>query len=212
MEKNTMKKQSFQLIKQSDNRILIKEFQFKSNYYPYNDVYNMIEISLEFDNATMKVNDRQPFTYRLLRSETDTLANWQNKESAINYVSEKSIIACERQLKKQFRELKKELELSHKTELFLKLEAIANETIKHYQTDFYYHDALQLYRNNPVKFLWVIRDCGSWLITKKSQFNNAIIADCTKNNNQFYFIDNGNVQSITSNQAMSFYGKLENQD
>jgi hypothetical protein len=206
-----MKKQNFQLIKKDNNRILIKEFQFKADFYPYNDVYNLIEISLEFNNKTMKIDNYKPFTYRLLKNENDSLANWQSRDNAKNYVSEKSIIACEKQLKKQFRELKKELELSHENPIFLSLKPIADDTIIHYKTDFYYHDALTLFRKNPVKFLWIIRECGSWLITEQSEWNKGIMEDTIKNHNtnRFYFIDNGSVNEIKYNDAMLFYDQLK---
>jgi hypothetical protein len=159
----------------------------------------------------MIINKNQPFTYRLLRSENDTLANWQGRDNAKNYVSELSIVACEKQLKKQFRELKNELELSHNNPVWLSLKPIADDYIIHYKTDFYYHDALTLLRNKPVKFLWVIRECGSWLITEQSDWNKGIMNDTIKNHNtnHFYFVDNGTVWEINKDNAMEFYGQLK---
>lgn len=167
----------------------------------------LIEISKDFNSADFlngKLN--KDFNYRLLRNENDALARWQSKEQAENYTSEKAIKKSIATINRQLRDLKIELNEARLNPLYLKMEKIADQKIKYYKTDFNFYDCLILHRQNPVRFIWMLRETGSWLITDNNKWQNELISRVFKLNSgvfkhDYYYMTEGNIKKVTQQEA-----------
>jgi hypothetical protein len=123
-----------------------------------------MEASCEFSRKDFTISK---FNYRLMSYETDSLANWQGRKNACNYFGEEVITEAENKLGKQIRQLRGIIAKGKKHPAYASMKPIAREVIKAYQDDFKFHDVLNLGLNNPDNFIWVVRSCGSWLISQK---------------------------------------------
>ena len=156
----------------------------------------------------MKVIPEQGISYRKLRSLTDGLADWRSRDDALYFISEHVLIAAEKLLKKNLSSYNKKIKNGFNNPLFLLLKPIVDSKVKHYQSDFYRHNNLIL-QENPEKFIWIVRDCGTWLITEKCKFALGIMDYCKKvNDDDYYFYSNGNLQKVDKKDIMHFYNQL----
>ena len=197
MNTPTAKNEKITITKRNDYTVLLN---FERS--DYKGRYNtLIEISKDFNPETLKPYKwNKEYSYRLLMNEADTLARWQTKESAENYTSEKAIKKGIATINRQLRELKKELAEARLNPLYLKMKVIADQKIERYQTDFNFHDCLILHRQNPINFIWMVRDTGTYLLTKNNTFQNEIInSNCFEHD--FYFISHGTIRKVTLQEA-----------
>lgn len=213
-----MKKKNYILENRHEIAVLIKLNQGQSSYYPYSDVFQYLEVDMDFDRLSLKpvlFHDEEQWTYRLLRNVTDSLANWQGREQAIDYMGEDAITDAEKKVSINLRNLKKEVKLAQENPVWLQMKDIADSIIIHYKTDFYYHDALILHRNKPEKFLWFVRPTGSWLTYYQNNFARSVLNEELKpfgTKHEFIgFWNNGKYKMIEKDQydrLMYYYGQL----
>jgi len=193
----TPQKDKITITKRNDYTVLInfQRSDYKGKYK------TLIEISKDFNPETLKpYRWNKEYSYRLLMDENDTLARWQSKNQAENYTSEKAIKKGIATINRQLRDLKIELAEARLNPLFLKMKIIADEKIKDYYTDFNFHDCLIIHRQKPVNFIWMVRNTGSFLLTKNNSFQNELI-NGNSFEHDFYYINNGNIKKITQAEA-----------
>lgn len=135
-----------------------------------------LEVSLEYDtadaaqdslliatNSTLDyVPGRNVYNYRILTSLTDPLARWTSRP--LDYVSPLAIQRAEVQLGNNLRAQNRLLRLSRRHPAFQDMSAIANAKIRHYSSDFWYHDRVRIAEHPTRPFLWAVRNTGTWLI------------------------------------------------
>lgn len=206
-------KKNYELINKSEIAVIIKMNKGKSYYYPYEDKFEYLEIDLKFSHEDCKPekwHNEEEWTYRLMRNESDSLANWQGLKSAINYFSESAINEAKKQVKKNLSKLRKEWKESHLNPVYSQMVKLSQDKLTHFKTDLNYHDSLNLYRNNPNTFIWMVRNTGTWLIPEKNSGYTSIIHYELKNNESswIYFYSNNTFQLIERNQLSEYYQKL----
>jgi hypothetical protein len=204
-----MTKKNYTLKNTGEIAVLIEVNKGMSSYYPYNPIIERLEVSCDFSRETLKIKEFhgvEEWSYRLLRYEGDNLANWQGKENAVRYFGEEVIAAAEKQVRKNFKNLKNELKESKNNPLWVSMKPIAEETIKHFMVDFNYHDCLVIAREKPGKFIWFVRESGTFLLTGKDPYNEAILNEEKKNKNSKVFYWNGSkLKGIDLIEACSIY-------
>ena len=151
----------------------------------------------DFSRKTFKVNS---FTYRLKRFSTDNLANWQCREAAIRYTSEKAICKSEKAVKSNVKALRLAIEKGKLHPAYGSMKIHADRVVKHYMDDFIFHDALLL-SELECNFVWIVRECGTHLLTDKSQVE--FINHYSNPNNasgaiEFYLWNGGTLQKVVN--------------
>jgi hypothetical protein len=190
-------KKNYSLINKDYSRIIIKEITTNGNT-------QFFEISSEINHDSLKI---EKINYRLLRNESDSLANWQGRDQSAWYVSNDSIIAAEKMLKKNLSQLKKDLSEALTHPAYFNMSQVVNDMVNHYKADFFFHDALQLSKHDSsIKFIWIARDCGTWLFYSQNNWSNEIFNSLKKSNEnrQFFFWDGKNLNTVSLEQAQSF--------
>ena len=171
----------------------------------------LIEISYHLDYKTLQPKTwkgEKEYSYRLLRSKSDTLANWIHNPE--NYVSDEALKEGHKQLRKANREMRKQIELGKNHPIYQQMAEVVQAKIKHFESDFYFHDVLTLSKN-PVKFLWIVRDCGTWTLQSKGDFASAIMNEYKKSDNQdAYIFENGKLVKLEKWDAVNEYNYLPN--
>ena len=218
MENLKTNKKNYTITKKNDYTVLVKFYTYYNNGIGYSrNPYNtLIEISTSFNNETLKINRfrrKQEFSYRLLKDENDPLANWQSRERAEEYTSKQAIEKGIKEIKKNIKNLIIELQEARLNPIYLKLKPIADKKIKHYKTDFNYHDCLMIHRNKTRKFLWLIRDTGSFFVSEKHPYHDQIIKNQINNNEHevYYYNDNNDYKltHINNTTLNSIYSNME---
>ena len=203
---------NYTIEKKNDTTILLT---YNSNYnhgigYSRNPYNILIEIQADFNNQTLKINrfrKKQEFSYRLLKDKKDPLANWQSKEQAINYTSKTAINNAIKEIKKNIKNLLTELETARENPLYQKLKIIADQKIKHYKTDFNYHDCLMIHRKKPVKFIWMVRNTGTWNLTENNKFTQDLLKS-RDFSHEYYYINGMEIKRINQDQAQEILNKM----
>lgn len=83
----------------------------------------------------------------------------------------------------------------NKKELLSKMENIVKRYVKHYKSDFYDYDLDTLKSENEKKYIWIVRECGTFLLDinrlKDSEKENSarIIYNYYLDNNRYYKVD-----------------------
>jgi len=208
-------KNNFELKNRGESSVIIIKQLRISSYYPYDAINEYLEVSCELDHDTLKIKsfrDIEEWSYRLATSENDTLANWQSRDNAINIMGEKIILSAEKQVRKNIVTLRKTMKEAKLNPVWLSLKPIAERVIKHYKTDFDYHDCRNLYNLKPEKFIWIVRECGTWLITNKNDFNDCLIEDQQKQKSEYrevYFYNESKLNQFGIENLNLLYGELE---
>lgn len=177
-------------------RVLITEFNQRYKSY--------LEITREFDNDKMELGE---FHYRILTNPEDSLARWTGHPE--DYVSLEAIQESERWLTNLYTEFIPSMIAKGKRSkewIQMLAESEYHKQPQHYKTDFTYHDAFRLGYKLPKKFIWILRDCGTWLLTDwyVNRFERAVIDQCLKSDYDhchFYLCENGRLNPIEASQV-----------
>lgn len=201
-----MNKSPFELINRGEIAVVVKQHAGKANWYPYQDIFEIIEVDAQLDHDTLKIksypNSGEQWTYRLLRNMDDSLANWQSRDRAIQLTSLKGIEAAEKQVLKNLRNLRKFVKEAQKNPVWLELKKIADEKIRLYQSDFYYWDAKTLFEFSDEKFLWFVRETGTHLIIFKSEYGKSIIkAEKIEKNCDIFYWNGKDLKQVDVDRA-----------
>ncbi len=182
-----------------------------------NDRYTQfLEVSASIDTSTRKLetefrNARKiKFSYRLMRSLSDNMANWQGEESAVRYFGKPAIDSAKRRIKAEFKNTLAMIDSAKNHPAWGKMDTIATDNIKHYKADFYYHDALQMAKNENRVFLWIVRDTGTRIMFHTSTWNRETLAYDMKNNadSLVYFWDGRKLESIDFHLARILLSRM----
>ena len=190
-------KKNFELINRNYDHVMIKELT--SNYN-----YQYFELSSEINHDSLKIEE---ISYRLLRNENDNLANWQGRDQSTWYVSEASIIAAEKMLKSNLTKLKKDLKNGKLHPAYKLMEEYVGQIVNHYKADFFFHDTLRLANNDfSKKFIWIARECGTWLFYGRDTWSDTIIESLKKSNENhiFFFYNGSSLKEVSLEQASAF--------
>jgi len=203
-----MKKNYELLNKPNEIDVIIKQYT-GHDYYNYDERYQYLEVSYlntNFDNKKMKVIPDKELTCRRLQNESDTYADYRNRENCTYFIDEIAIIAAEKQVRKNLRLYNKKILQGFSNPLFLLLKPIADNKVKFYKSDFYRCDNIIL-QDNPDKFIWIVRECGTWMFTVQSEFAKNTIKYYT-DKDDYYFYLNGNLIKSDKNNIMNYYYQL----
>jgi hypothetical protein len=203
-------KPTFTLTIKHDDAILITE-QIGYTDFLHQPIMEYIEVSCDIDRKHLRVaKDKYSdsnFKYRLLRDADDPLANWQH--DPLQYVSEKSVLAAQRLLRKHIKSLGDVLEKGRQHPAYLEMDEIAKNTLQHYTDDFYWHDIMTLGRNNPSTFIWMVHQTGTWFVTHKSKGALVLIdLELKTKDNELYLYENGKLDRIGYLNLTNCYNRL----
>lgn len=189
-------KKTYELINKNYDRVVIREITHNNNF-------QFFEVSSEINHDTLKI---EKINYRLMRYENDTLANWQGREQSAWYVSEDSITAAEKMLKSNLTKLKKDLKNAKNHPVYSTMLEYLNQITKHYKNDFLFHDSLQLgTKDFNTKFVWIVRECGTWLFYGQDNWSTEIFNSLKKSNENrlFFFWDGNKLINVSLENAQS---------
>ena len=135
----------------------------RASIYPYDPITERIEVSLDDRGGKW-----EKFCYRLLRFPGDPLANWQGRESVTNYMDEAQVTKAETTVRRLWAEHDRATERGRHTWQY---KLIAAEAARlgwpaNFTEDLTVHDAYTLGTRQPANFLWLLRECGTWLHTE----------------------------------------------
>jgi hypothetical protein len=140
-----------------------------TSLYPVGHTF--IEVGAEdVDRSKFKVGK---YTYRLLMNEFDSLARWQGREQACNYVGEEEITKAEALVRKQVRNQRVLLEKGKMHPAWGAMETVFKRIVNRYHDDFLWHDTRILGMFNPTKFVWCVRDCGTQVFLVSGSIDSA---------------------------------------
>jgi len=179
-----------------------------------------LEVSATIDTDTKKLetefrNGRKiKFSYRLMRSLSDNLANWQGEDNAIRYFGKTAIDSAKRRIKSDFKKTLAIIDSAKNHPAWDAMDTIATDNIKHYKADFYYHDALQLAKNANRAFLWIVRETGTRIMFSNSEWNRETLNYDMKNNadSLVYFWSGYNLESVDFHRACILLSRMPTQD
>jgi hypothetical protein len=219
MVKIMASKKNYTLTLKGNESVVIKTSCGHSNYYPYNEINEFLEVSGTIDTAKVELKteyrneNETEWNYRLMRNETDSLANWQGFENAQHYASLESIDAAKNMILKAVKNVKKMLKTGKTHPAYVAMDMLVKSYNKHYSSDFYYHDTLNL-ADSAKSFLWILRECGTWHLSNSGEGNKQILTYCLKNNQDaryfYYNADTQNMIEIGKDQTGYYFAKLEN--
>jgi hypothetical protein len=195
-------KKNFEVTIKNYDCVLIEDLS--GRYYS-----TLVEISYHLDYKTLQPKtwkSEKEFSYRLLRSKTDTLANWiHNPET---YVTKEALEEGHKQLRKANREMRKQIKLGKNHPIYQQMLEIVQSKTKHFTSDFTFHDTLTLSKN-PTKFIWIVREAGTWVLQRKGDFANAILKEYLKDSTQEgYIYDKGKLVKAEKHEVMNEYNYL----
>ncbi len=166
-------------------------------------IYEYLSVSFDAANGDAKW---AKFNYQLRRNPTDTLANWQNRESAMRYVTEDAIMAAEIMVKKLIAKREKLQRAGRKTWQY---RMIVEESKNlgwptYYTTDMINHDAYTLATVNPDVFLWSVREAGTWLFTddKNPEWRKSVVKYAGRD--KYFVVTSKGMRQITGNEFVSY--------
>jgi hypothetical protein len=126
---------------------------------PENYSKNFIEVYCNYSQSTFTPMD---WSYRILRNPEDQTARWT--ATPTDYVSEASIDAAQETISKSIRKIKTAINKGKKHPAYPSMLAIVKKDVKHYQSDFYFHDLWMLGKYSPTKFIWCVRESGTDIV------------------------------------------------
>ena len=180
----------FTLFPRHYDRVIVKE----------ND---LVEYSVKLSGG--KITEEN---YRLLTSLDDPLARWVRGET---YLSLEAIAAARNHLATELDTIHTQLDAIKSSPLWQQMMAIVTESVRYYQTDFTWHDSIRLARNPNTPFLWLVREGGTWLISKPDSFLDCIMSTCSRN--ICYYYDGKELNKIEAQDAKAIYhGMKETKD
>jgi hypothetical protein len=144
--------------------------------------------------------------------ESDNLARWQSREYSFYYVSENAITAAEKMLKSNLTKLKKDLKNAVNHPAYSLMLEYVNQITKHYKADFNFHDALQLgTKDFNTQFIWMVRECGTWLFYGQDNWTNEVIKSLTNSNENriVFFYDGSKLNNISLDQANDYLIRID---
>jgi hypothetical protein len=112
----------------------------------------------EIDRSKFEVGR---YTYRLLMNENDSLARWQSRDYACQYVGETNIKKAEFMVRRQVRAMSSTLARGRTHPAYKAMLFEVERVVEHYTDDFHWHDVKMLGEYNPTKFIWCVRTCGT---------------------------------------------------
>lgn len=218
-------KKNYTITIKNFSNAIIKTNRGFSNYYPYQELADYLEVSaeIEVNTVTLKTdfrdNSKIEWHYRLMRNESDSLANWQGFESACRLASEEAIQEAKNMIIKAVKSIKRIIKSGKNHPVYPVMAKIASEKIKHYNSDFLYHDTIHLAQLKAENsFIWIVRNCGSWLLTDKSDGCKSILNYSVNENKRrqesekdlFYWYNGltGNLIQISDITTDSFFNKI----
>ena len=199
--------------------VLITRDMGYSNWQ-YKHIFEYLEVSADIDHDTCQLktvyNDstRIDWHYRLLRSESDSLANWQGPEDAERIISAEAIEDAQNMIIRAVKGIKRILASGRKHPAYHDMNIEFKRIVKHYKADFTYHDLLRLAElakeDISARFIWMIRESGTWIITEKgSDFARCIIESQLKEKNHVCFFYNGSdLNRVDFRDLASLYNAL----
>ena len=139
----------------------------RTSNYPYDPIIERLEVSLDDVETFDRGKQWEKFCYRLLRFPGDHLANWQGRESVICWMDDAQVSKAEIAVRRLWTEHDRATERGRQTWQYKLIAAEATRIgwPALYAEDLTNHDAYTLGTRQPTAFLWMLRECGTWLHT-----------------------------------------------
>jgi hypothetical protein len=199
-----MKNKNYSVTAEKNNSLMVIVKDGLNNRYQ-----SMIRVSVDIDYSILKISK---WNYCIVRYDGDKIANWTSKPE--ENISVESLNAGIREIKKNFKIIKNQIANAVNHPAFDDMQNAVNQIVKHYHSDFNYHDRMQLgkegYYHRP--FIWLVRDCGTWFLTKYDHTCREIYDYSVKHDNPtiFYFDGKELTQLVNLNDANRIFPTLAN--
>ena len=184
-------KKNYELIDKYPNRVMIDYKHLVS----YRECHEYLEVSF----------DRE-FHYRIQTNPDDPLARWTSKEYAAYSIPVEAIDIAEKRVKQLLKQQTANIKAGKLTAQYNAILEICNETgwPTHYKTDLD-HDAECIALHNPDKFLFAIRECGTWLfISNDSQSWREAVVNVHNSKENYYLIDNCKIRQLSASEFSGY--------
>lgn len=181
----------------------------------YNEeIHEYMEISCDLDTATIaprQYHDEIDWNHRIMNSPTDALARWANYTDAARIITPEAIDSAKTAILKNIDAMKRQVKHARRHPAYAAMKHEALNTIRHFETDFTFHDCIRLdAMTHNVNFLWMIRPAGTWLITDRNDWHNAIMDLDRKEKNHTYYYWNGiELKKIPAETAREIYARMK---
>jgi len=200
-----MNKKNYQIInrweKQKFNNsvMVIQEYRFNVKEY--------FLITMDIDTSKIQPKDKnQPFTYEHKRYENDSICGYTSRP--LDYISQEAKDEAEKILFQNLRKLRKIIKNCNHV-AWGEIEKIVKQTVKHYHSDFYFHDTLFMAENPNSDFILSIGESGSHIFIYKQNIESLTYV--VKNYpNSVYLYWNGKLNAITGMEALVKINNLPN--
>jgi len=192
-------KKTWELINKNYDAVIIKEF--------LNGYNRFLELSVEFNYSTLKI---EKTNYRILTHEKDPLARWTSKP--LDYIGETALKDACKMIKSNMRQLKENLITGKNHPIYAMMAEYVGQIVRHYHTDFTFHDTIQLAKHdNSIKFIWIVRECGTHLFYGQDSWSLAIFENQIKSNETaicFYY-DGNKLNNVSLQEGKELLDKMK---
>ena len=187
---------TYKLSIKADDKIIIEENN------------TLVEISADIDASKasfQRFHNKIDYHARLIMSLSDPLARWVGWKQ---YISENAYNAAKRALSDNMRMVRIDIENAKNHPIWHEMAKIVKDYVKHFQSDFTYHDTLTISRSPGISFIWIVRETGTWLLSDKT--GKEILDYCIKHNKEarYYHANNNNLRQITPENASLILAKM----
>ena len=164
-------------------------------------------ITMDIDTKTIQPKDKtQPFTYEHKRYENDSICGYTSRP--LDYISQEAKEEAEKILFQNLRKLRKIIKNCNHSAWY-EIEKIVKQTIKHYHSDFYFHDTLFMATNPNSDFILSINENGSHIFIYKENIDS--LSYVVKNYpNSVYLYWNGKLNIISAKESLYIINDLPN--
>ena len=157
-------------------------------------------ITMDIDTKTIKPKDTtSPFTYENKRYLEDDICGYTSQP--LNYISEESKKAAEKLLNQNLCQLRKIVKNGQNHPAWNQIEKYVKQYVKHYESDFYFHDTLFMSDNPLSDFILSIGENGSHIFIYSDNFDSLEYVVKNYRDNVFLYWHNGKLEKITGKEA-----------
>lgn len=147
-----------------------------------------IEFSCDFNRKTFEITE---IHYRLLTHIGDSLARWIGNPE--QYLSKDAMIEGLKILHKQIKHIRVWIAIGKKHPAYNSMKKESKSILKHFEDDFYFHDAMYLGRYNPEKLWWLLGESHTHISDNpKTEWFNCVLNYAGKHDNhsdKLFFFD-----------------------
>ncbi len=165
---------------------------------------SIIKIEVTLDYTPLKIKNLEYSHYRYLG---DDFGGWTAKP--LEYITEESLNAGLAQVQKNFKAVKKIIRNAQNHPAYSFMVDKAKKYLKHFESDFTYHDAKRLGTNSAESFLWVLRESGTWFLSERKGSKDILEYSIQNNQPTVYYYNGEFIQAVNYREAMYLLDTLK---